>query len=274
MKQRLISAGVGIALLIGLLFVYDSIAVPVVFSAIAILAVYECWKAFKPGSVFYLIISAVTCLFTVFFHDKDILLILTVYLILSGTIACIDCSGSDRFGRASSFVLFSLIIIFGFKGFMYARDAFCDRSDRIFILIMTLCLGWLCDTFALLFGKSFGKKKLSPYISPNKTVEGAVGGVLATSILITILFYVYSVLFTNTFVQKNVVLSLILYFSIGLFGSVIGIFGDLFASYAKRSCGVKDFGNIMPGHGGALDRIDSVLFTSMFMCIIVRYFFI
>ncbi len=273
MKQRLVSAGIGIALLVGLMFVFDSFAVPIVFNSIALIAVYECWRAFKPGSVCHLIIAGLFLITVVNILSSNFFAVTAIYLISVSAAACLDCKGDDRFNQVSSMVFMTLIISFGFRSMMLTRLMFTDYGDKVFLFIISLCVGWICDTFAYIFGRAFGKRKLSPFISPNKTVEGAVYGVLSTTALVTVVFVAYEKIFSSSFSLGTTGLSLLLYFGTGFFGAVVGIFGDLIASYAKRQCGIKDFGNIMPGHGGAMDRIDSVMFTAMFMYIVVLLFF-
>lgn len=128
---------------------------------------------------------------------------------------------------------------------------------------------WGSDTGALIVGKLFGKHKLTPRLSPNKTVEGAVGGVIVAALLTTL----FGVLIFQT--RETDISSLILKFTLA--GSVCAVFsqlGDLFASAVKRNTGIKDFGRLLPGHGGILDRFDSVLFTApalyIFTLIIIK----
>lgn len=116
------------------------------------------------------------------------------------------------------------------------------------ILITAFC----SDIFAYFGGYFFGKNKLCPTISPKKTKEGAVCGVLGTVIV--------TVLFAHFFMEGEA--HVMLYALVGLAGSVVSMFGDLTASIFKRKMGIKDYGNLIPGHGGVLDRVDSVLFTA------------
>ena len=121
----------------------------------------------------------------------------------------------------------------------------------------------------------FGKHKLAPIVSPHKTVEGAVGGVLGSMAAGCVLTLVYSLLSArhnvlSIQVQPRHYLVLL---GMGAVASVLGILGDLFASSVKRQVGIKDYGTIFPGHGGILDRFDSVMFIAPFVCIAVRYFF-
>ena len=122
---------------------------------------------------------------------------------------------------------------------------------------------WLTDSFAYFGGYFFGKNKLCPDISPKKTVEGAVFGVVGA----VVGYVVYSYMLKGIW---NIDVSTLWFVIISVFTSVISQMGDLFASLMKRENGIKDFGNLMPGHGGALDRFDSILLTSPFIFIFLK----
>ena len=115
---------------------------------------------------------------------------------------------------------------------------------------------WWTDIFAYLVGKRFGKHHFTK-ISPNKTIEGCIGGTVGAVIMIMI----YSVVCNNIW---NIGINYVYIFVIGILLSIIGQIGDLAASSIKRYTGVKDFSNLIPGHGGMLDRIDSVIFIAPF----------
>ncbi len=121
------------------------------------------------------------------------------------------------------------------------------------------------DVFAFLIGTKFGKRKLCEKISPKKTVEGAIAGVFGVVILFVIMTLMFNN-FCNT--SYNILAVLIL----GVAASVVGQFGDLAASTIKRKCNVKDFGNIIPGHGGILDRCDSIMFVAPIIYIFFKFF--
>lgn len=112
------------------------------------------------------------------------------------------------------------------------------------------------DIFAFFIGKFFGKKKLLPKISPNKTVAGAIGGVAGSIICTT----AYGLLYVNGY--EGLQIAFYHYIAIGFMCGIIAQLGDWAASAIKRSVGIKDFGHIIPGHGGLLDRIDSLLFVA------------
>jgi phosphatidate cytidylyltransferase len=135
------------------------------------------------------------------------------------------------------------------------RDLEQGRWWLLFILFVI----WANDTFAYFTGKTIGRHKMSPFVSPNKTIEGAIGG-LAGAVLAGLVMNKY--LAMGMTMTEAAALSVIL--------GVMGIIGDLAESLLKRSAGVKDSGSVIPGHGGVLDRIDSLLFPVPF----VYYFLI
>ena len=128
-----------------------------------------------------------------------------------------------------------------------------------FIVLLPLLAAWGADTCALFSGMLFGKHKLAPVVSPKKTVEGAVfgviGGTLAGLVCRAVFVYVFHMQMPG--IPATIAL--------GLIGSAAGEIGDLAASLLKRHSGIKDYGHIFPGHGGVMDRFDSVIFTLIVM---------
>jgi phosphatidate cytidylyltransferase len=121
-------------------------------------------------------------------------------------------------------------------------------------LIFTACFG--CDTFAYLTGSLFGKNKLKNTPSPSKSVEGLIGGVIGA----TIIGLIYGLAFSHfSSYPENVAYMVLISTVISFVGALFSIIGDLAASAVKRNCEIKDFGNVFPGHGGVMDRIDSVV---------------
>ena len=132
-------------------------------------------------------------------------------------------------------------------------------------LVWYLFLGaWITDSFAYLIGKKFGKHKFSK-ISPNKTLEGAFAGILFCAIS----FGIYTLLLKKWDVVS---LNMVEMVFVGMVISVISQIGDISASSIKRFCEVKDFGKIMPGHGGVLDRFDSIIMISPFIYLFMQFF--
>lgn len=129
------------------------------------------------------------------------------------------------------------------------------------IVISLFILIWCNDTFAYLIGKTWGKTKLLERVSPKKTIEGFIGGLFFTLLAGLIISYYFTFF--------NVTLWLITALFVSLFGTI----GDLIESKFKREAGIKDSGNIMPGHGGILDRLDSVIFVSPFIYLFYLIYF-
>ncbi len=117
-------------------------------------------------------------------------------------------------------------------------------------------IAWVCDTCAYFAGRAFGKHKLVPVLSPKKTVEGAIGGVLGSVVVGAILGYI---LYRNVTHDTGVIIVLII---MAFLGSIISQIGDLLASGIKREHKIKDYGRVIPGHGGIMDRFDSVIFVT------------
>jgi phosphatidate cytidylyltransferase len=147
--------------------------------------------------------------------------------------------------------------------FLFSHILFIERLEFGYIIIwLPFLTAWFTDTFAYFVGIYLGKVKLCPSISPKKTVEGALGGI-AGSVCFSILS---GIVINNIAIEINLIHFAITGFLCGIASEV----GDLAASYIKRYTGIKDFGNIIPGHGGILDRFDSILFTAP----IIYYYFV
>ena len=128
------------------------------------------------------------------------------------------------------------------------------------LLLLSFFVPTMGDMTAYFSGVRFGRFKLNPIISPKKTIEGALGGLAGSTLTAILIYFLAGVLGYSRFSFWHFAV-------IGLIGGIVGQVGDLFASMVKRHCGVKDFGTIFPGHGGMLDRLDSILFVTVFVYI-------
>lgn len=146
---------------------------------------------------------------------------------------------------------------------MYAIFISAD-GHGLFYLIMVFVIAWGCDTGAYFVGYFFGKHKMAPEISPKKTVEGAVGGLVSAMVFVYISCLVFSAI---TDCKANI----LLFVGVSPVLAFVGMLGDLIASYVKRAAGIKDYGRLFPGHGGVLDRFDSVLTVIPLLYIIVTH---
>ena len=135
------------------------------------------------------------------------------------------------------------------------------------LLVWLPFLAWVCDTCAYFSGMAFGKHKLCPRLSPKKTVEGAIGGVICTTVVAAI----YGIVLPNRsdYYNRRVIWACLL---IGLAVGVLSQLGDLLASGIKRDRGVKDYGTLIPGHGGIMDRFDSVIFVTPVVYFLIVFF--
>ena len=148
-----------------------------------------------------------------------------------------------------------IVGFFSFVSLIYAVEKDGFNIGKIYISFLFFAT-WGSDIFAFLIGKSFGKHKFSQ-ISPKKSIEGCISGVISGVLLVTI----SSIIFGNMFdIEFNYYMIII----IGLIINIMGQIGDFSASCIKRYCEVKDFSNLLPGHGGIIDRFDSVIFAAPF----------
>lgn len=138
--------------------------------------------------------------------------------------------------------------------FSFIKLLFIQPHGRILVIIAFIC-ATATDTFAYEIGSRFGKHKISPIVSPKKSIEGSVAGIIAAMIACGITCFITNTYFGTDF---NIILMTIM----GAVFSVVGQIGDLAASSIKRYCEQKDFSNLLPGHGGILDRFDSIMFIS------------
>lgn len=136
-----------------------------------------------------------------------------------------------------------------------------NKEHGSYLIWLIFISSWGCDTAAYYSGKYLGKHKLIPKVSPKKTIEGSIGGLIGSVVGCTLYGYIIS--------KYGVNVSLYNYIIIGILGGIFGQFGDLVASSIKRHSGIKDYSNLIPGHGGILDRFDSILFVT-----VVVYYYI
>jgi phosphatidate cytidylyltransferase len=169
---------------------------------------------------------------------------LVVFLLLAGTVIN---SSAYSFDDASFPIAASLYVGIGFHNLVTAR------MDGLNKVILALFIVWATDIGAYMIGKQFGKHKLLPSVSPNKTIEGSLGGILS-AMVVGAIFMAFD---KTVYAPHNFLVMLVL---VALF-SVFGQFGDLVESAIKRHFGVKDSGKLIPGHGGVLDRFDSMIFV-------------
>ena len=261
MAIRIISAIIGLLLLALVMFSGEAVFVGAV-SVLSFVAVYEILKTYghEKNKLFLTmgLLTSIVFAIRLYFIPYKYVLLFVLLVIVSYVFYMLlnheNFSSKDLFTMLSS----TLAIPFVFSTLGYIRIG--DNGE--FLVWMPLLSAWLTDTFAYFGGFFFGKHKLCPKISPKKTVEGAISGTIGA----VAGYIVYAILLKNIWGYDVFILNFAI---IAFVTSILSQMGDLLASSVKRENNIKDFGNIMPGHGGVLDRFDSLLFTSpcIFICL-------
>ena len=283
MKTRILTSAVGLVVLAIVLLFFNTPVFDLVIAAVCLIGVHEAFAAMGFGAKqWFLYVLGIPYVLLVMLSNgapfRMMVLPATFILLLILNCCLIANSRSLDFGKLSGYLYFSAVIVLCFYSMIYLKRCMPVETfqyDAIYFILLTLCFAWGGDSAAYFAGRFLGKHKLAPIVSPNKTVEGAIGGVFGSMLLGILATAIYSGL-SGRFVSLTVEVNVRHYLLIALLGaiaSVLGILGDLFASAIKRQAGIKDYGTIFPGHGGILDRFDSVMFIAPFVAIAVRYFF-
>lgn len=267
MKQRLLTALVGVSVAIAWLFTIYTPAFAIILAVFAVIGEYEMLRVFEvknvPFKALCLIMTAGVMIYPDYSDKLTIPLFpaVTVVVLVSLIIMVLDFE-KLRFEQvvcslfAGALIPASLSCVVLFRDVYKTFPGIFIKSDGIFFILFAFFCSWMTDGCALFAGKAFGKHKLAEKVSPKKTVEGAIGGLIGNCIFCVALYFVFLKKFD---LCESVKLWQVIVFSLLL--GVISIFGDLAASTIKRHHGVKDFGNLLPGHGGVMDRFDSCLFV-------------
>lgn len=262
---RSISGLVYVVLLITMTL-YSKISFLILFAFFLIMLIVEFCNLVKLNKLFALSLGGILFFLFAFFeisiNTKYLLIIATlyvsiklIYLLLSKSALKIDAV--TKYVYLIGYIILPIIILIKIP-----VDILENKFEpEIIVSIFTLI--WINDTFAYIVGKSIGKNKLFESISPKKTIEGLIGGIFFAII--------FSVIIAKYFLQEPVYIWLTIAILVGIFGT----YGDLVESKFKRYANVKDSGKIMPGHGGILDRLDSVIFVAPYIFLflqIIQYF--
>ena len=284
MKTRVITAIVGIIVLIGVMFTFNTLIFNLVIAAITLIAVHEIYSALgfeKKDWLMYAVLVPYTLLVMTSNYQvmRRLVMPVSFLLVTFYAIYLVVRNGVISYQKASGLVMFAGIVIFCFYSFIRLKELLPVEKygyDAIFFILLILCFAWGGDTCAYFAGRAFGKHKLCPVVSPKKTVEGAIGGVLGTMVCGVVVTVIYSIAADRleAFTRSNIGVSMYVVIALlACVAAVLGIYGDLFASVVKRQCGIKDYGTIFPGHGGILDRFDSVMFIAPFVTMVITAVF-
>lgn len=257
---------------IGIIVLRNTPALVIVIAALTVMAAREIEKVvgIKNKAIYY--ISLVFSGLVPFYYEyraelADIGIVIPVtavaviYAVLLFMLMLTDFENT-KFEDVAAVLISTMFVPWAFSTLIMLNDIgstypeYYDKYYGLFFILFGLFAAWLTDTFAYFTGRFLGKHKMCPNISPKKTIEGAVGGAVGGVLSNVILFAVFDNFFFTIHTinyAEVIIISLVL--------SIIGMCGDLTASVIKRNFGVKDFGNILPGHGGVMDRFDSGLFV-------------
>lgn len=284
MKTRIITSVVGIAILTVVLFLFNTLVFNLVVAALSLIGIHEVYKALGFGKKdwpLYAVLVPYTLLIMLSSTPlaRGMVMAASFVLLLFFCIYLVVRNGVVSYQKVSGLIVFTAVILYCFYSLIRLKVLLpVERYgyDAVFFILLILCFAWGGDTCAYFAGRAFGKHKLCPVVSPKKTVEGAVGGVLGTMVFGVAATVIYSVVAdrTEAFTQSNIGVSMYVIIAVlGMVAAVLGIYGDLFASVVKRQCGIKDYGAIFPGHGGILDRFDSVMFIAPFVTMVITAVF-
>lgn len=256
MKLRILSAFIGIPLLFVVLYLMPIWCVVAANTVISVCAVYEVLNASRiskmknPECVISL---AAAGFFTVFAFRKDVANMAVTLFALVVALFALGFINMKRltFEKISVCSFSAIIIPLSLSGISRIAAA----ENGLYFVLFPFVIAWCCDTVAYFVGKFFGKHKLCPELSPKKTVEGAVAGSIGSVVGTMLMCAVLSLCFHK---QPEYITFAVF----ALFASFAAQFGDLAMSLIKRNYGVKDYGSVMPGHGGILDRFDSLIFVT------------
>lgn len=255
LNKRFFSGLIGFLLLV-LIIIKGGYLLKFSIYIVAIIGLREFYKAVENIEIkplYFIGYIGSTAIFASFLFNIELLNVILTILILSSL-------ASSVFFREIKLEDISITLI-GILYIPFLLFHIIHLSDTKYIwLIFIIAFG--TDTFAYMTGNLVGKRKLCPRVSPNKTIEGSIGGIMGSIIL--------SLIYSNIYKLGDLWIIIIISF----IGSIIAQMGDLTASMIKRQVGIKDYGFIMPGHGGVLDRFDSIIFTAPLIYYCISHFLI
>ncbi len=254
---RLISGVVYAALLLFAIFISEYTFVVLIF-LFGLIALHELQNLLQVKSyITYFLLAAFLVFFNLYHYlEYDYLLKTLMIITLIVNLLLIRDLLAIRKIPMFAQRKYLIIVFYLISALVFLTLIPYQNPDYIYepkILIGVFVLIWSNDSFAYLIGKSIGKRKLFERISPNKTVEGFLGGLICTLLISYGIFYIVDIF------------NFKIWLGISIITCIFGTFGDLIQSKLKRQAGVKDSGRLMPGHGGLLDRLDSIIFASTFI---------
>ena len=276
MAKRLITAAIAIPIGVFIVILDNPHVLAVVTALLSVIAVFELLSAAKYTT--HRTITSISLLYSVilplmFCYEavREYAIPVSFAFLTLMCFAALVRHNSIRFEQIGLISLVSICIPLAFSTLAFFRFRFIEHGT--FFIVFSLVVAWIADGGAYFAGTFFGKHKLCPEISPKKTWEGFFGGLVSAVVFAILLGFGYELwdkIFTG---EQHFTVNVLVLGIIAVVCTFLGVLGDLVASLLKRQCGVKDFGNILPGHGGIMDRFDSVLFVAPFVYIAIQYVF-
>ncbi len=275
MLTRVLTGIIAFIVFLPFLIFSNTIAFPIAMALCAVISTYELVRCVglqkKHHITIPLCLAAAACPMCLRLlgigTTMDISIAVALVLMLYMLGVTIFSHGKVEINQSMTALAVSLYIIAAFTAMVYLHD-FNPAGKYLYLL--AFIGAWVPDTFAYFTGRLFGKHKLIPDVSPKKTVEGAIGGVVFCVIAFVAFALVYNSLNACKCDEPCHHLPLVpvwLMAVVGLLASIVSMIGDLSMSVIKRHYGIKDYGNILPGHGGFLDRFDSVLAVAVILAV-------
>jgi len=262
MKTRIITAAVTIPLLLLLLLVADKIIAAIVWGALLAISAYELLYVTglirEPRLVIYACVMAFAVTMWSYFgaiHAFGVLLVIAYSSVLF--FEMMHSHVKITFDKVGMCIMAGLVVPFLLSSLIRILTMNIGR----FVILIPFIVAFGSDAGAYFAGYFFGRHKMAPVLSQHKTVEGAIGGVVAAVVAMILYAAIMGLPIKQLSFRVNYLYAAIY----GLTGSLVGIFGDLCFSVIKRQTGIKDYGKILPGHGGILDRFDSMMMVGPLM---------
>lgn len=276
-KDRTISFGIIVIALAGFLtaVVLDvQPVITVILSLLAATATFEIIRAVGAKSKLLFTLACGVSFFTVMAQGFNLALpsveaLYGIYVLILMALM-VFFHEKILFLHTSAAFIASIALPFAFSCFLRLNnieDWFPDftHHEGIYFVGIAFACSWFTDTFAYIVGVKFGKHKMAPVLSPKKSIEGAIGGVVITSLLNVLIIYLFTIgcknLYDHTFFSASAIKYLLI-IPVSMILSLVSMLGDLSASAIKRNFGIKDYSQLIPGHGGIMDRFDSCIFVA------------
>lgn len=272
MLKRILTAVVLLPLLIFVLWLNNAVVMMIALTVVSVLAVGEVLIATKYFSnkgiaaicmIFVAVLPAFLCFNQLikFFPMLSGLFLLIMFVIMLWD------HENVKFQEIALMTFVSFLIPLSLSTMVFMQK---DFEYGIFYVILTFLISWISDAGAYFVGSAIGKHKMAPKISPKKSWEGFFGGLAFSVIFVIIAGFGYPWIDSLINGEAAFKVNVLILIPLAVVGSVLSVIGDFSASLLKRQCMVKDFGSILPGHGGILDRFDSVLFVAPFLYFVFK----